>query len=104
MSNYSYTINFDVEQKTKHGSGLWGDIATKLKKIAVQNRDLINHLFNQEGFVNVDQITTEDTYNNKMLFEQKVFEMLNPTNKKKYLNLTDAAKDMFLTKVSLTNI
>jgi hypothetical protein len=38
----SYTINFDVEQKTKHGSGLWGDIATKLKKIAVQNRDLIN--------------------------------------------------------------
>ena len=39
-----------------------------------------------------------------MLFEQKVFEMLNPTNKKKYLNLTDAAKDMFLTKVSLTNI
>jgi len=74
------------------------------KENSFENRDLINHLFNQEGFVNVDQITTEDTYNNKMLFEQKVFEMLNPTNKKKYLNLTDAAKDMFLTKVSLTNI
>lgn len=79
-------------------------IGPLIKKNSFENRDLINHLFNQEGFVNVDQITTEDTYNNKMLFEQKVFEMLNPTNKKKYLNLTDAAKDMFLTKVSLTNI
>jgi hypothetical protein len=69
-----------------------------------ENRDLINHLFNQEAFLNKDQITAEDTYNNKMLFEQKVFEILNPKNKKKYLNLSDAAKDMFLTKVSLTNI
>ena len=69
-----------------------------------ENRDLINHLFDQEAFSNKDEITVEDSYNNKMLFEQKVFNMLNSKNKKKYLNLTEAAKDMFLTKVSLTNI
>jgi hypothetical protein len=77
----------------------------RCKKCApFENRDLINHLFDQEAFSNKDEITVEDSYNNKMLFEQKVFNMLNSKNKKKYLNLTEAAKDMFLTKVSLTNI
>ena len=75
-----------------------------LKCAPFENRDLINHLFDQEAFSNKDEITVEDNYNNKMLFEQKVFNMLNSKNKKKYLNLTEAAKDMFLTKVSLTNI
>jgi hypothetical protein len=75
-----------------------------LRCATFENRDLINHLFDQEAFSNKDEITVEDSYNNKMLFEQKVFNMLNSKNKKKYLNLTEAAKDMFLTKVSLTNI
>ena len=36
------TITLHPEQATKHGSGLFGDIATKLKKLAVQNKDIIN--------------------------------------------------------------
>jgi hypothetical protein len=36
------TITLHPEQAEKHGSGIFGDIATRLKKIAVQNKDLIN--------------------------------------------------------------
>jgi hypothetical protein len=36
------TITLHPEQAEKHGSGIFGDIATKLKKLAVQNKDLIN--------------------------------------------------------------
>ena len=36
------TITLHQEQAEKHGSGIFGDIATKLKKLAVQNKDLIN--------------------------------------------------------------
>ena len=36
------TITLHPEQTEKHGSGIFGDIATKLKKLAVQNKDLIN--------------------------------------------------------------
>ena len=36
------TITLHQEQAGKHGSGIFGDIATKLKKLAVQNKDLIN--------------------------------------------------------------
>jgi hypothetical protein len=36
------TITLHQEQAEKHGSGIFGDIATRLKKIAVQNKDLIN--------------------------------------------------------------
>ena len=38
----AYTIILDAEQKTKHGSGLWGDISSKVKSLVRQNRDLIN--------------------------------------------------------------
>jgi len=36
------TITLHPEQAAKHGSGMFGDIATKLKKLAVQNKDIIN--------------------------------------------------------------
>ena len=36
------TITLHQEQAEKHGSGIFGDIAIKLKKLAVQNKDLIN--------------------------------------------------------------
>jgi hypothetical protein len=36
------TITLHPEQAEKHGSGIFGDIATRLKKLAVQNKDLIN--------------------------------------------------------------
>lgn len=36
------TITLHPEQAEKHGTGLFGDIATKLKKLAVQNKDIIN--------------------------------------------------------------
>ena len=36
------TITLHPEQAEKHGSGMFGDIATKIKKLAVQNKDLIN--------------------------------------------------------------
>jgi hypothetical protein len=36
------TITLHQEQAEKHGSGIFGDIATRLKKLAVQNKDLIN--------------------------------------------------------------
>jgi hypothetical protein len=38
----AYTIKFDMEQKTKHGSGLWGDIASKAKAFTRKHKDLIN--------------------------------------------------------------
>ena len=38
----AFTITLHPEQAEKHGSGMFGDIATKLKKLAVQNKDLIN--------------------------------------------------------------
>jgi gas vesicle protein len=38
----AYTLILDAEQKTKHGSGLWGDISSKVKSLVRQNRDLIN--------------------------------------------------------------
>ena len=38
----AYTITLHPEQAEKHGSGMFGDIATKIKKLAVQNKDLIN--------------------------------------------------------------
>jgi hypothetical protein len=36
------TITLDPYQIESHGSGIFGDITTKLKKLAVQNKDLIN--------------------------------------------------------------
>jgi hypothetical protein len=36
------TITLDPYQVESHGSGIFGDIGTKLKKLAVQNKDLIN--------------------------------------------------------------
>ena len=36
------TITLHPEQAAKHGSGMFGDIATKLKKLAVRNKDIIN--------------------------------------------------------------
>ena len=42
----AYTITFHPEQAEKHGSGFFGDIATKAKALAIstvkKNRDLIN--------------------------------------------------------------
>ena len=38
----SFTITLHPEQAEKHGSGIFGDIATKLKALAVKNKDLIN--------------------------------------------------------------
>jgi hypothetical protein len=38
----AYTITLHPEQAEKHGSGMFGDITTKIKKLAVQNKDLIN--------------------------------------------------------------
>jgi hypothetical protein len=36
------TITLHQEQEEKYGSGIFGDIATKLKKLAIKNKDLIN--------------------------------------------------------------
>jgi len=38
----AYTITFHPEQAEKHGSGLFGDIATKVKAFARKHKDLIN--------------------------------------------------------------
>jgi hypothetical protein len=67
------------------------------------NEDLVNKLL-EEKFTNRDQINEENSYENKHLFEQRVYQMLKSDNKKKYLDLSAAAKDMFLTEVSLQNI
>ena len=37
-----YTIQLNPEQAEKHGAGLFGDIATRLKKLAVRHKDIIN--------------------------------------------------------------
>jgi hypothetical protein len=67
------------------------------------NEDLVNKLL-EEKFTNRDQINEENTYENKHLFEQRVYQMLKSDNKKKYLDLSTAAKDMFLSEVNLKNI
>ena len=38
----AYTITFHPEQAEKHGSGMFGDIATKVKAFARKHKDLIN--------------------------------------------------------------
>ena len=44
----AYTLTLHPEQAEKHGSGFFGDIASKAKKFAIStikaNRDLINHI------------------------------------------------------------
>lgn len=67
------------------------------------NEKLTNEIF-EEKFSNKDYINEEDSYENKYLLEQKVFNMLKPINQKKYLNLTETAKDAFLTNISVTKI
>lgn len=67
------------------------------------NEDLVNQIL-EEKFTNKDQINEENSYENKHLFEQRVYQMLTPKNKKNYLDLSAAAKDMYLTEVSLKNI
>jgi hypothetical protein len=67
------------------------------------NENLVNQVL-EEKFTNRDQINEENSYENKHLFEQKVYNMLKSDNKKKYLDLSTAAKDMFLSEVSLKNI
>ena len=37
-----YTVQLNPEQAEKHGAGIFGDIATKLKKLAVKHKDIIN--------------------------------------------------------------
>ena len=36
------TVTLDPHQAQQHGSGIFGDIGTRLKRLAVQNKDLIN--------------------------------------------------------------
>jgi hypothetical protein len=38
----AYTVTLNPEQAAQHGSGFFGDIATKLKNLAVKNKDIIN--------------------------------------------------------------
>ena len=61
-------------------------------KIAANEKD------NKSSFGN-DEIVVDDSYENKHLFEQKVFQMLTPKNKKVYLNLPEDEKNMFLSDV-----
>lgn len=37
-----YTVQLNPEQAQKHGAGLFGDISTKLKRMAVKHKDIIN--------------------------------------------------------------
>ena len=49
----AYTITFHPEQAEKHGSGFFGDIASKAKALAIstvkKNRDLINPIIGRAG-------------------------------------------------------
>ena len=36
------TVTLNPEQAEKHGQGIFGDIATKMKKLAVKHKDIIN--------------------------------------------------------------
>ena len=38
----AYTITLNPEQSEKHGQGIFGDIFSKAKKLAIKNKDLIN--------------------------------------------------------------
>jgi len=42
----AYTITFHPEQAEKHGSGFFGDIASKAKAFARKHKDLINPIIN----------------------------------------------------------
>jgi hypothetical protein len=59
---------------------------------------IIVHVVKKSSFTN-DEIEVNDSYENKHLFEQQVFQMLNPKNKKVYLNLPEDEKNMFLSDV-----
>ena len=68
-----------------------------------ENEDLVNNLLS-EKFTNKDVYEAHDSYENKHLFEQKVYQMLSPANKKKYLDLPTAEKDMYLNNVAINRI
>lgn len=38
----AYTVTLHPEQAEKHGGGIFGDIASRIKRLAAQNKDLIN--------------------------------------------------------------
>ena len=40
--NKAYTITLNPEQSQKHGQGIFGDIASKMKKLAIKNKDVLN--------------------------------------------------------------
>lgn len=41
-----FTLTMHPEQAEKHGSGFFGDIASKLKQLAIKHKDIINPLIN----------------------------------------------------------
>ncbi len=62
----AYTITFHPEQEEKHGSGFFGDIASKAKafpkKQIISNKDLLNPMINR---VKSDVYGGIDKLNNK---------------------------------------
>jgi hypothetical protein len=38
----AYTVTLNPEQAEKHGSGMFGDIASKMKKLAIKHKDVLN--------------------------------------------------------------
>ena len=38
----AYTVTLNPEQAEKHGSGIFGDIASKMKKLAIKHKDVLN--------------------------------------------------------------
>lgn len=100
----SRNILHDETARLMMGSIILAFFITILVYIFVfSNETLVNKIF-EESFSNKDYIDGEDSYDNKYLLEQKIFNMLKPINQKKYLNLSEAAKDAFLTDITLNKI
>ena len=73
----AYTITFHPEQAEKHGSGFFGDIATKAKAFAKKHKDLINPII---GRVRAGAHSGIDRLSNKA--KEKLEELASKANAK----------------------
>ncbi len=61
----TYTITFHPEQEEKHGSGMFGDIASKEKAFSKKHKDLINPIIAKVragAHSGVDKLSAKGTF------------------------------------------
>ena len=80
----AYTITLNPEQAEKHGSGIFGDIASKMKKLAIKNKDVLNPIIAglktgaKKGVSKVAQVAQDKVIEYAQKAQDKIDNNLNP--------------------------